>query len=185
MALAETASSMGAQVSLILGPGSVFPKSKEIDVIHFVSAKEMYDACIKIFPESDCAIMAAAVSDFEPDSIHDHKVKRGKEDLVIRLKPTRDIAGSLGERKRKDQLLVGFALETNDEIKNARKKLEKKNLDFIVLNSLQDPGAGFGYETNKISILDKNNKIQHFELKSKSEVSEDILKKVAEFFDVK
>ena len=183
VALAETALSMGAEVSLILGPGSVLPKSKEISITHVVSAKEMFDACMKFFPESDCTIMAAAVSDFEPDSIHDQKVKRGKDDMVVRLKPTKDIAGSLGELKRKDQLLIGFALETNDEIKNARKKLEKKNLDLIVLNSLQDPGAGFGYDTNKISILDKNNKIQHFELKSKNEVAVDIINRIVKLID--
>lgn len=183
VALAENALSMGAEVSLILGPGSVLPRSKEINVIHVVSAKDMFDACMKFFPESDCTIMAAAVSDFEPDSIHDQKVKRGNEDMVVRLKPTRDIAGSLGELKRKDQLLIGFALETNNEIENARKKLQKKNLDFIVLNSLQDTAAGFGYETNKISILDKNNKIEHFELKSKNEVAVDIINRIIKLID--
>jgi phosphopantothenoylcysteine decarboxylase/phosphopantothenate--cysteine ligase len=123
------------------------------------------------------------VSDFEPETVMEQKVKRGKEEMVLRLKPTADIAQSLGKTKKQDQLLIGFALETTDEIQNARKKLEKKNLDLIVLNSLQDDGAGFGHDTNKISILDKNNNIEHFELKTKSEVAEDILLKVAEWIE--
>jgi phosphopantothenoylcysteine decarboxylase/phosphopantothenate--cysteine ligase len=180
IALAESAAEMGAKVELILGPGSVLPSVKGIAVTHVFSANEMYEACMKIFPDTDCAIMAAAVSDFEPETVHNQKMKRRKEDLIIRLKPTRDIAFSLGKIKKSGQLLIGFALETHDEIKNARKKLRKKNFDFIVLNSLGDPGAGFGYDTNKISILDQDNNIQHFELKSKRDVARDILDKVEE-----
>ena len=182
IALAETAAAMGAEVKLVLGPGSVLPSVTGIDVTNVFSASDMFEAAMRIFPESDCGIMAAAVSDFEPEKIHDQKVKRGKEDWVIRLKPTRDIAFSLGKIKKSGQLLIGFALETDDEIQNARKKLGKKNLDFIVLNSLEDPGAGFGYDTNKISILDQDNNIQHFELKSKRDVARDILDKVEEYF---
>jgi phosphopantothenoylcysteine decarboxylase/phosphopantothenate--cysteine ligase len=178
IALAEEAAALGAEVHLVLGPGSAIPEYGKMKIIHVVSAKEMYDACVKAFPESDCAIMAAAVSDFEPESVHDSKVKSGKEELVIRLTPTKDIAAKLGELKKKKQLLVGFALETDNEISNARKKLEKKNLDLIVLNSLQDQGAGFGHDTNRVSILDKNNKIERFELKPKSEVAKDIFDRI-------
>ena len=182
VALAETAAAMGAKVNLILGPGSVQPSQPGIDVTNVISANEMYEESMKNFPNSDCAIMAAAVSDFEPEKANDQKVKRGKEDLVIRLKPTRDISRSLGKIKKRGQLLIGFALETQNEVENARKKMAKKNFDFIVLNSLGDPGAGFGYDTNKISIIYKDNNIQQFELKSKTDVARDILDKVEEYF---
>ncbi len=182
VALAEKAVELGAAVTLVLGPGSVLPSDQRIDVIPVVSASEMKEACRTLFPGCDGAIMAAAVSDFKPDKIHGQKVKRGDEDWVIRLKPTDDIALFLGKMKKKGQLLAGFALESRDEISNAKKKLVKKNFDFIVLNSLSDPGAGFGYDTNKISIIDRDNNIQHFELKSKRDVAKDILKKVEEFF---
>ena len=122
--------------------------------------------------------MCAAVSDFTPLQTANKKTKRGKENWTLELKPTRDIAAELGKVKRKDQLLVGFALETNDEIQNAKNKLEKKNLDFIVLNSLNEKGAGFQFDTNKITILDRNNNQQFFELKSKKEVAVDIIQKV-------
>ena len=182
VALAETAAAMGAKVNLILGPGSVQPSQPGIDVTNVISANEMYEESMKNFPNSDCAIMAAAVSDFEPEKANDQKVKRGKEDLVIRLKPTCDISRSLGKIKKRGQLLIGFALETQNEVENARKKMAKKNFDFIVLNSLGDPGAGFGYDTNKISIIYKDNNIQQFELKSKTDVARDILDKVEEYF---
>lgn len=182
VALAETAAELGASVTLILGPGSVLPSKKEIEIIPVVSASEMKEACMKLFPECDCTIMAAAVSDFKPEKIHGQKVKRGDEDWVLRLKPTEDIALSLGKIKKRGQLLIGFALESQDEIQNAEKKLVKKNFDFIVLNSLADPGAGFGYDTNKISILDRDNNIEYFELKSKRDAARDILKKVEEYF---
>ncbi len=181
VALAETAVELGAEVTLVLGPGSVMPSDQEIDIIPVVSANEMKKACITLFPECDGAIMAAAVSDFKPEKIHNQKVKRGDDDWIIRLKPTDDIALALGKMKKEGQLLVGFALESRDEIRNARKKLVKKNFDFIVLNSLADHGAGFGYDTNKISILDRDNNIQHFELKSKRDVAKDIMKKVEEY----
>lgn len=181
VALAETAAELGAKVTLVLGPGSVLPSGKGIDIIPVVSTSEMKEACMNIFPQCDCAIMAAAVSDFKPEKIHAQKVKRGEKGWVIHLKPTDDIAFSLGKIKKRGQLLVGFALESRDEIQNARKKREKKNFDFIVLNSLADPGAGFGYDTNKISILDRDNNILHFELKSKKDVAKDILKKVEEY----
>jgi phosphopantothenoylcysteine decarboxylase/phosphopantothenate--cysteine ligase len=181
VALAETAAEQGARVTLVLGPGSVHPSEKGMDIISVISTDEMKEACMKVFPECDCAIMAAAVSDFKPGKTYDQKVKRGSTDWVIRLKPTDDIAFSLGKIKKRGQLLVGFALESRDEIRNARKKMEKKNFDFIVLNSLDDPGAGFGYDTNKVSIIDRDNNIRHFELKSKRDVAKDILQKVEEY----
>ncbi|NOY38233.1 MAG: bifunctional phosphopantothenoylcysteine decarboxylase/phosphopantothenate--cysteine ligase CoaBC [Chlorobi bacterium] len=175
VALAEKAVQMGAEVVLILGPTSVKPVPGKIEVIHVTTAEEMYKAAKTHFPVTDIAIMAAAVADFTPTETFNRKVKRGKEDLVLRLKPTRDIAAMLGKQKHTNQLIVGFALESNDEIENARKKLVRKNLDFIVLNSLNDDQAGFGYDTNKITILDKSGNQKEYPLKSKSEVAGDIL----------
>jgi phosphopantothenoylcysteine decarboxylase/phosphopantothenate--cysteine ligase len=140
-----------------------------------VSAKEMYEKCMVLFPEMDGAIMAAAVSDFTPAKLMSQKTKRGEDDLIIRLKPTQDIAAALGELKTPSQWLVGFALETQNENLNALKKLEKKNLDMIVLNSLNDKGAGFEHDTNKISIIDKSGLVMAFELKTKKQVAEDIV----------
>ena len=140
----------------------------------------MYDASVDCFAKVDGAIMCAAVSDFTPAKKEEQKTKRGKENWQIELTPTKDIAAELGKLKTKDQLLVGFALETNDEITNAQNKLQKKNLDFIVLNSLKDKGAGFGVDTNKITILEKGNKSTEFELKSKVEVAKDIVAKIIE-----
>jgi phosphopantothenoylcysteine decarboxylase / phosphopantothenate---cysteine ligase len=122
--------------------------------------------------------MCAAVADFTPENYSDIKIKRAKDDLVIQLKPTRDIAGDLGKIKTDKQILVGFALETNDELTNAYSKLKCKNLNFIVLNSMQDAGAGFGVDTNKITIIDKDNNQTFFELKSKAEVAKDIVTQI-------
>ncbi|MCK5538396.1 MAG: phosphopantothenoylcysteine decarboxylase, partial [Bacteroidales bacterium] len=144
--------------------------------------EEMYKAAIQIFPKCDGAIMAAAVADFTPRDTSDKKIKRGKENWNIELQPTKDIAASLGKMKKENQLLVGFALETNNEESNAQKKLHKKQLDFIVLNSLQDKGAGFQYDTNKISIFDNTGKRKDYPLKPKIEVAEDIVNKIIECF---
>lgn len=182
VALSETAAELGASVTLVLGPGSVQPSGNDIRIIPVVSSSEMKEACIQLFPESDCTIMAAAVSDFKPEKKHVQKVKRGEKNWVLRLQPTEDIAFSLGKMKKRGQLLIGFALESRDEIRNAKEKLVKKNFDFIVVNSLADPGAGFGHDTNKISIIERDNNISHFELKSKRDVARDILKKIEEYF---
>jgi phosphopantothenoylcysteine decarboxylase/phosphopantothenate--cysteine ligase len=149
-----------------------------ITVIPVESAEEMKQECTRIFPETDGAVMCAAVSDFTPETYSATKVKRGKDDLTIQLKPTSDIAGILGQMKNDKQVLVGFALETNDELENAFSKLTKKNLDFIVLNSMNDKGAGFGVDTNKITIVDKGNNQTFFELKSKAEVAVDIVDRI-------
>jgi phosphopantothenoylcysteine decarboxylase / phosphopantothenate---cysteine ligase len=177
-AIAETCAQQGANVILISGPVNLVPIHPEITWIRVQTAKEMFDACKTHFSGCDSAILAAAVADFSPEKTYTDKVKRDKEDWKINLKPTLDIAAELGAKKTERQILVGFALETENELENAKVKLRKKNFDFIVINSLNDEGAGFGTDTNKITILDKNNNIDKFELKSKTEVSADIVEKL-------
>lgn len=181
-AIAEELASQGAKVVLVSGPVAVSTRKEGIEVLPVESAAEMYEACVTHFPHCDGAVMAAAVADFTPANPDSQKTKRGKENLTIELRPTKDIAAALGQMKKTRQLLVGFALETTDELANAQKKLEKKNLDFIVLNSLNDKGAGFGGDTNKITILGKNNIRKVFELKSKKEVAADIVEMMISFF---
>ncbi len=177
-AIAETLADEGARVILISGPVSVSTNKKNIDLIPVESASEMYSESVKLFPKVDGAMMSAAVADFTPSKVEDQKTKRGKINWELSLKPTQDIARKLGELKRENQILAGFALETMNEKENAWKKLKSKNLDFIVLNSLNDVGAGFGVDTNKITIIDKNNNQEDFELKSKKEVAHDIVQKI-------
>jgi phosphopantothenoylcysteine decarboxylase/phosphopantothenate--cysteine ligase len=174
-AIANELVSAGAKVTLVSGPVDIKNTNSGIKVIPVESAGEMHKKCISLFPETDGAVMCAAVADFTPTIISDVKIKREKDDLVIHLKPTSDIAGDLGKLKTENQLLVGFALETNDELSNAFSKLKRKNLDLIVLNSLNDRGAGFGVDTNKITLIDKDNNLTFFELKSKTEVAADIV----------
>ena len=178
IALAECASEMGANVNLVLGPVDIKPQSKDINVINVTTAKSMAEACLSLFPKCDIALLAAAVADFMPVSVSNYKIKKQKSDISLKLKPTIDIAAELGKMKKQNQIIVGFALETDDELENARKKLLRKNMNFIVLNSLNDKGAGFGYDTNKITIIDRNNIIDKFELKSKDEVARDIISKL-------
>jgi len=135
----------------------------------------MYEACASVFPKMDIAVMAAAVADYRPASIAGEKIKKKEQELELTLTRTRDILGSLGNQKRKEQVLVGFALETNNEEAHAREKLEKKNADMIVLNSLRDSGAGFGYDTNKVTLLLRNGETKTFQTKSKNEVAADII----------
>jgi phosphopantothenoylcysteine decarboxylase / phosphopantothenate---cysteine ligase len=177
-AIAEELAAQGAEVILVSGPVSVSTRKDHIKVISVESAEEMYQACVTYFPDCDGAVMTAAVADFTPANPVQVKTKRKKENLTIELKPTQDIAAALGSLKKENQILVGFALETHNEVVNAQKKLKKKNLDFIVLNSLNDAGAGFGVDTNKITIIEKGNKKQVFELKSKKEVAADIVEKM-------
>ncbi len=181
-AIAEELAENGAKVILVSGPVSISTKKSGIKVVFVQSASEMYAESISKFADCDGAIMCAAVADFTPVKTENRKTKRGKENWNIELRPTKDIAATLGETKKNNQILVGFALETNDEIVNARKKLEKKNLDFIVLNSLNEKGAGFQVDTNKITIIDKSNNQQNFELKSKKEVAVDIVQEVISLF---
>ena len=176
VALVDSLAARGAEVHLVAGPITVQPGSASgIKQYNVTSAEEMYLKSVELFPEMDGAILSAAVSDFTPVKMTDKKIKSKEEDLFIQLKPTKDIAAKLGQLKSGKQWLVGFALETHDEVQNARGKLKKKNLDLIVLNSLKDPGAGFGVDTNKISIIDTRGKIESFDLKSKAEVADDIV----------
>ncbi len=178
IALAEAASAYGAKVELVLGPVELVPCGTNITVINVTTAESMAMECISRFSGCDVAILAAAVADFSPVTIEENKLKRGGGEMLLKLKPTIDIAETLGKKKQKCQILAGFALETRDEISNARAKLKKKNLDLIVLNSLRDEGAGFGHDTNRITIIDRNNNIDKFELKSKKEAARDIIDKV-------
>ncbi|HCO66742.1 MAG TPA: bifunctional phosphopantothenoylcysteine decarboxylase/phosphopantothenate--cysteine ligase CoaBC [Dysgonomonas sp.] len=174
--LAEECAARGAEVILISGPVSlrtIHPNIRRIDV---ESAEQMYEAAIYEFPDTDAAILCAAVADYRPVTQSDQKIKRSDDkDLTIELTPNKDIAAALGRIKKENQMLIGFALETNDEEQNALKKIQKKNLDYIVLNSLNDAGAGFRYDTNKIAIIDKNGNRKDFELKDKKVVARDII----------
>jgi len=175
IALATECASRGGEVELVCGPVSLtLPKDPNIHITSVESAQQMYEASISLYPQCDAGILCAAVADFTPVSVADYKIKRKGDDMTITLKPTRDIAASLGEIKREGQLLAGFALETNDEETNAVHKLEKKKFDFIVLNSLNDKGAGFRHDTNKITIITKTDKLA-FPLKDKKEVAKDIV----------
>lgn len=178
IALADAASGYGGTVDLVLGPVNISPSDKSVNVINVTSAESMAKECIKRFPACDIAILAAAVADYTPDKPADQKIKKSSNELVLRLKPTTDIAATLGKLKKPAQLVAGFALETEDEIENAKAKLKGKNLDLIVLNSLNDEGAGFISSTNRVTLIDRKNNIDKFELKSKEEVARDILDKI-------
>ena len=173
-ALAEVCAEQGAEVTLITGPVTLTTNHPAIKRIDVESAAEMYEAATKAFPKADIGILCAAVADFTPKKTADKKIKRKDDNLKLELQPTQDIAAALGAVKKKKQMLVGFALETNDELKNARDKMKRKNLDFIVMNSLQDKGAGFRVATNKVTILDKHG-LTAYDTKSKREVAEDIV----------
>ncbi len=180
-AIAEEAARKGAEVILVAGPVKENTEHRQIERIDVESAAEMKDACEKIFPDVDIAVMAAAVADYTPEKTTENKMKRTGDSLVLELVPTTDIAAMLGNMKRDDQLLIGFALETSDARKNAAYKLKRKNLDFIILNSLEDEGAGFMVDTNKITIIDRENKIEEFPLKSKQEVAADIVDRLIKY----
>jgi len=174
-ALAETCAEQGAEVTLISGPVTLQTKHPAIRRIDVESAADMYEAAIKNFPKTDIAILCAAVADFTPKVTADKKIKRKGDNLKLELQPTQDIAAALGAIKKKKQMMVGFALETDNELKNAREKMERKNLDFIVMNSLQDKGAGFRVDTNKVTIIDRHNDLTAYDTKSKKEVAQDII----------
>ena len=175
LALAEECARRGAHVELVMGPSHLQTAQGGIVRTDVVSAGEMYEQATARFAQADVAILCAAVADFTPESCAAQKIKRGKDDMVIRLKPTQDIAKALGAMKRQGQRLVGFALETNDEEHNAERKLREKGLDFIVLNSLADSGAGFGVDTNKITIIDHDGQRTAYPLKAKCQVAQDIV----------
>ena len=172
-ALAEECMRRGADVTLIAGPVSR-SCSQSIRRIDVESCEEMYNAATEAFASHDAAILCAAVADFRPETTADRKIKREKDDLILKLCPTNDIAASLGKMKSKEQKLIGFALETNDEVTNAKKKLKKKNLDFIVLNSTRNEGTTFRSDYNKISIISENGKMD-FDKKPKVDVAKDIV----------
>ena len=177
VAIAEEMSKRGAKVTLVLGPSDIEVNSG-IEVIKVRSAEEMFNACEAIFAQTDIAVMSAAVADYTPVVVGDEKIKKGAGELTLTLTKTKDILKTLGAQKKKGQLLIGFALETNNEKENAVKKLESKNADLIVLNSLRDEGAGFGHDTNKITIFGRLGAIQTFDTKSKKEVAVDIVNSI-------
>ena len=175
-ALAEECASRGAEVTLVSGPVSIKALNPAINVVKVESAREMLAACQEAFPQSDIAIMCAAVADYAPADVADHKIKREKDEIpTIRLVKNPDIAATLGAEKKEGQILVGFALETDHEFDNAQGKLQRKNLDMIVLNSLQNKGAGFGTDTNQVTIFKRDGEKINFGLKPKSEVATDII----------
>lgn len=175
-ALAEECAVRGAEVSLISGPVQLQVNHPNIHKISVESAKEMYEQALKESQNSDLQILCAAVADFTPSIITDHKIKREKtSNMTLELVPTKDIAAELGKNKKEGQVIIGFALETDNEEFNAVDKCKRKNFDFIVLNSLKDKNAGFQYDTNKITILDKNGAKIPFDLKPKREVAKDIV----------
>lgn len=179
-AIADQLASMGAEVTLISGPSSEKCTYDSITRIDITSAEEMLNACLEHFPSCDILVKSAAVADYRPKERSAIKMKKQDAALNIELEPTTDILATLGKLKKEEQITIGFALETNDEVANAQGKIQRKNLDLIVLNSLQDKGAGFGHATNKVSFIDKHNKIVNFELKSKRDVALDLSKKILE-----
>lgn len=175
-AIAEEAARRGANVTLVSGPVSISTQNANINVVKVESARQMHDKCLEVFPICDYAIMSAAVADYAPAEYTETKIKREKDDIpVIKLVKNPDIAASLGKIKNGDQKLIGFALETNNEETNAIDKLNRKNLDYIILNSLQDKGAGFGTDTNKITVYSAKGEKIEYGLKSKVEVAKDII----------
>jgi phosphopantothenoylcysteine decarboxylase/phosphopantothenate--cysteine ligase len=179
VAIAEALAKRGAKVQLILGPSRLSTTIKGIETIKVETAQQMYEAATDRFSNVDIAVLAAAVADYRPKNTATEKIKKKSNDMSLELEKTIDIAASLGKVKTEKQLIVGFALETNNEVANAKGKLKRKNFDFIVLNSLQDKGAGFNHDTNKVTLIDKYENFQEFELKSKTAVAVDIVNKIS------
>jgi phosphopantothenoylcysteine decarboxylase/phosphopantothenate--cysteine ligase len=173
-ALAAVAAALGAEVVLVSGPVSLRIDDPMVQVISVKSAEQMYNSVHKFFNDCDIAILSAAVADYRPKEVASEKIKKKEPILTLELEKTKDILASIG-RIKQDQFLVGFALETQNELENAKIKLKKKNLDLIVLNSLRDKGAGFGNDTNKVTLISKDNKVIPFQVKGKKEVAKDIL----------
>jgi phosphopantothenoylcysteine decarboxylase / phosphopantothenate---cysteine ligase len=179
-AIAEALANEGATVNLITGPTQQSTEHPLVSVKHVTSAEEMFNACASLFPTIDITVLSAAVADYKPTVVSNQKIKKKDEALTIELTKTHDIAASLGKMKHNGQVIVGFALETDQEQANALKKLESKNFDLIVLNSLNDKGAGFGHDTNKVTIIDRKQQQKTFELKNKKEVARDIVNAIIE-----
>ena len=183
-ALAAALKEMGALVTLVSGPTSLEPPDPDIELIRITDAQDMYEQVARIYPDCQLAVFAAAVADFTPRQKSSAKIKKDAVDKELALKATKDIAFEMGRLKKEHQINVGFALETDDEEVNAREKLKKKNLDFIVLNSLKDEGAGFAHDTNRITIIDRDNNLTKFELKSKKDVAHDIVNHILRHIQV-
>jgi len=183
-AIAERLAELGARVILVAGPVSLQCKNPGIQRIDVVSAVEMHEQCLAHFPQCNGAIMVAAVADFAPLVADSQKIKRTSANLILELRPNPDIAAALGKIKQRDQILVGFALETSSDEQKALSKLQTKNLDLIVLNSLDDKGSGFQYDTNKIKILNQSGVIFTSGLKQKLEIAVDIVNKMIETQEV-
>jgi len=178
-AIAEAFAREGAEVHLVSGPVSLEMRAKGVLLTRVTSAQEMYDACRGLVEGMDVAIFNAAVSDFAPAEVATEKLKRGERGWTLSLEPTRDIAGELGRAKKEGQFFVGFALESTGELEHARGKLESKNLDLVVLNSIRDEGAGFGTDTNRVTMIDRSGDVESYERKPKSRVAEDLVNRVA------
>ncbi|MBK8362423.1 MAG: bifunctional phosphopantothenoylcysteine decarboxylase/phosphopantothenate--cysteine ligase CoaBC [Bacteroidetes bacterium] len=174
-AIAEELATQGADVLLVSGPGNLSVINSRITRVDIESAEEMLNACMKDFSEKDIIVMSAAVADYKPADVASEKLKKKNNEMPLPLIPTQDILALMGEKKGKKQFIVGFALETENELENAKGKLQKKNLDLVVLNSLKDEGAGFNHDTNKITIIDKKGSEYNFGLKSKQEVAKDLV----------
>ena len=179
--IARAFADRGAQVTLVLGPSEIKVDDPAIETVRITTAEEMYNRCMENFPASEITVMAAAVADYTPSKTADRKIKKSGEIKKIDLKQTKDILAAMGSQKKAGQILVGFALETDNEKSNAQKKLKNKNLDLIVLNSMKDEGAGFGHPTNKVTIISAKGTEKEFPLKSKQEVAEDILAEIESF----
>ena len=182
VAIADELAERGAEVILVLGPSKLQAEHPSVLTLKVESAQQMYEAATAHFSECDAAILAAAVADYRPKHVSDIKIKKKEGDMTIELEKTLDIAATLGSRKQAHQKLIGFALETNSELENALSKLKRKNLDFIVLNSLRDAGAGFSHNTNKISIIFSENNVKEFDLKNKDDVAKDIVDELVQLF---
>jgi len=185
IAIADALAAAGATVKLVLGPTRFGPTASNVETIPVKTAADMFNSCIANYPMADIVVMAAAVADYRPKVIVDKKIKKGDEGMTLELEKTHDILRTLGNNKGTDQLLVGFSLETNNEKEYALKKLHEKNLDMIVLNTLNDEGAGFNHDTNKVTLFDRNGKETAFPLKSKQEVAKDIVSAIIELQDGK
>ncbi len=180
VAIAEALAEKGAEVTLVLGPSHLQVFHPRIQVVKVESAQEMYDACTKVFPSVQVAIMSAAVADYRPEQVADSKIKKQDDTFTIKMARTPDILGSLGKIKKPGQLLAGFALETDNELEYAKGKMAAKNADIIVLNSLRDEGAGFGHDTNKITLLTKDGTVKELPLQSKQDAAAAIVNKIVE-----
>jgi phosphopantothenoylcysteine decarboxylase/phosphopantothenate--cysteine ligase len=175
IAIADEFAASGHEVILVKGPTALHSTNNSVKEVSVQTAAQMFEACSQYFSQCDVIVFAAAVADYTPKVVSETKIKKKEGGFSIELVKTKDIAAELGKLKTDKQVVVGFALETDNELNNAREKLQKKNMDFIVLNSMRDEGAGFGYDTNRVTIIDKEGNTAKFDLKAKAEVAKDIV----------